>query len=118
MRSGRPDIVINRNLGNGIWEKAAVLELKVARSVSSHNKPTPLAALVRHMKKGYLQTRHYKHELQARQGWLVLYDMRRAVEKHVDLLAVHSAEAVADGVGLHCNRIFGSAEDYRGATEP
>lgn len=118
MRSGRPDIVINRKLDNGVWVKLAVLELKVARSVSSRNRATRPSALVRHMKKGYLQTRHYKDELQARQAWLVLYDMRRAGERYADLLAVHSAEAASDGIELHCDPLFGSADDYRNSTTP
>ena len=113
LRSGRIDLVINKKLAPGTWLKYAVLELKVARSVSCRNRPTPPAALVRHIAKGYQQVRVYKQELESRQGWLVVYDMRRLESRDGDLFAPHRLASATDCIELHLDPLFGTADDYR-----
>ncbi len=116
--SGRADVVINRKGGGGVWQKLAVVELKVARSRSSRNKPTALNALLRHTLKGYKQVQAYRAELDALEGYLVIYDMRSLSDRANDLLAPYVQDAPTKKIVLRCDGVYGTADDYRDATIP
>ncbi|QZO01149.1 hypothetical protein [Chenggangzhangella methanolivorans] len=113
LRSGRVDIVIRKRMAAGLWKTSAAVELKVVRSFSSTGRPTPAAALVKHIARGYKQIREYRKELEATEGWLVTYDMRKIDARGNDLYSPHSAAAVADELNLHLEALYGTADDYR-----
>lgn len=113
LRSGRIDLIVNRRIKPGVWEAYAAIELKVARSFSNTGKPKSPGFLTKHMARGYKQIKAYKAELEARQGWLVLYDMRKLDQRTSDPFDPHRADAASDAIDLHMDLVFGTADDWR-----
>lgn len=87
----------------------------MARSKSSRNKSTPASALVRHTQKGYRQVQAYREELDAQEGYLVIYDLRVLADRTLDLLAPYVADAPGKKIVLRCDEVYGTSDDWRDA---
>jgi hypothetical protein len=113
LRSGRVDLVIRRKIGEGSWKVMAAIELKVARSYSSTGRPKGHSFLVKHIARGYKQVLEYRNELEAKEGWLLAYDMRVPSARSNDPFAAHRAICGTDRIELKLEPLFGTADDYR-----